>query len=332
MSFDPTHLVSQLTALNREDGDLRLICDGVVVKAHSFILSLRSRYFATALATGVGNAKSKSELEVKDCSPEVLTCVVDFMYGIPIPEDFEDTKGLLHQADLFLMEDLKSAVGFLIAKTLSLNTLKDLIPLGEKYREVVLQESCSDFILEHIEEIEDSVLSELDLSLIAKKSLQAIKDTKRDSEEKIAMAERNANEKIAEVEANCARDIQNAKEDFNRQMTHMSDIGTKVLGTFKTDQFKKRADFPSSPFGEDEYEAYVKGHIKVNMLVKCCRMFYGMNLAEMVKEGDIGRIVSVEMSGVEVKWLNAPKTIMERTDCFGWLELLTNPLNTTFLA
>ena len=41
MSFDPTHLVSQLTALNREDGDLRLICDGVVVKAHSFILSLR---------------------------------------------------------------------------------------------------------------------------------------------------------------------------------------------------------------------------------------------------------------------------------------------------
>ena len=41
MSFDPTHLVSQLTALNREDGDFRLTCDGLVVKAHSFILSLR---------------------------------------------------------------------------------------------------------------------------------------------------------------------------------------------------------------------------------------------------------------------------------------------------
>ena len=65
------------------------------------------------------------------------------------------------------------------------------------------------------------------------------------------------------------------------------------------------------------------------MLVKCCRVFYGMNLAELVKEGDIGRIVSVEMSGVEVKWLNA---LMERTDCFGRLELLTYPLNTTFLA
>ena len=41
MSFDPTHLVSQLIALNREDGDFRLTCDGLVVKAHSFILSLR---------------------------------------------------------------------------------------------------------------------------------------------------------------------------------------------------------------------------------------------------------------------------------------------------
>ena len=41
MSFDPTHLVSQLTDLNREDGDFRLTCDGLVVKAHSFVLSLR---------------------------------------------------------------------------------------------------------------------------------------------------------------------------------------------------------------------------------------------------------------------------------------------------
>ena len=148
----------------------------------------------------MGNAKSKSELEVKDCSPEVLTCVVDFMYGIPIPEDFEDTKGLLHQADLFLMEDLKSAVGFLIAKTLSLNTLTDLFPLGEKYREVVLQESCSDFILAHIEEIEDNVLSELDLSLIAKESLQAIKDTKRDSEERMEVVRRELSEEKERAE------------------------------------------------------------------------------------------------------------------------------------
>ena len=106
------------------------------------IIYPRSKYFATALTTGVGNAKSKSEMEVMDCSHKVLTCIVNFMYGFPIPEDFDDPQGLLHQADFFMMEDLKSAVGLLIAKNLSLETLKELVLLAERYREVKLQEKC----------------------------------------------------------------------------------------------------------------------------------------------------------------------------------------------
>ena len=133
---------------------------------HSAIIC-RSKYFATALTTDLGNANPKSEMEVKDCAPEILTCVVDYMYGNPVPEHLAELEDLLRQADYFMMEDLKSAVGLLIAKTLNLDTVKDLV--GEKYREVTLQESCSDFILAHIEEIEDSVLSELELPLIAKK-------------------------------------------------------------------------------------------------------------------------------------------------------------------
>ena len=81
-------------------------------------------------------------MEVKDCSHEVLTCIVNFMYGVPIPEDFTDTEVLPHQAELFMMEDLKSAVGLLIAKNLSLETLKELVLLAERYREVKLQEKC----------------------------------------------------------------------------------------------------------------------------------------------------------------------------------------------
>ena len=90
-------------------------------------------------------------------------------------------------------------------------------------------------------------------------------------------------------------------------------------------------DQSEKPAPDVSFDAVAPGWVKPND-VKCCRVFYGTNLAELVKEGDIGRVVSVEMSGVEVKWLNAPKTIMERTDCFGRLELLTYPLNTTLLA
>ena len=151
------------------------------------IIYPRSKYFATALTTGVGNAKSKSEMEVKDCSHEVLTCIVNFMYGVPIPEDFDDPQGLLHQADLFMMEDLKSAVGLLIAKNLSLETLKELVLLAERYREVKLQEKCGEFILAHMEELDDGLLAELALPPSARVAFQAVRVNQSEKKSKEAL-------------------------------------------------------------------------------------------------------------------------------------------------
>ena len=76
---------------------------------------LRSEYFKTALNTSVGT--NKMVLKVEECSSHVLATLVDFIYGIGIPEDFsgEDAKSLLAMADLYLTEDLKGAVGSLIA-------------------------------------------------------------------------------------------------------------------------------------------------------------------------------------------------------------------------
>ena len=113
-------------------------------------------------------------MEVMDCSHKVLTCIVNFMYGFPIPEDFDDPQGLLHQADLFMMEDLKSAVGLLIAKNLSLETLRESVLVAERYREVKLQEGCMKFILAHMEELDDDLLAELALPPSARVAFQAV--------------------------------------------------------------------------------------------------------------------------------------------------------------
>ena len=48
MSFDPFCLVSQLSALDKEEGDFRLKCQGDVVKAHSFVLKMRYSIFHNA--------------------------------------------------------------------------------------------------------------------------------------------------------------------------------------------------------------------------------------------------------------------------------------------
>ena len=265
----------------------------------------------------MGDAKSKTEMDVIDCSLEVLTCVVNFMYGIPIPEDFVDTQGLLHQADLFMMEDLKAAVGYLITKTLSLDTLSEIAPLAEKYREVTLQEICGDFILAHIDGLEEKVISELALSMpsIAGKALHTVQDLKKE----LALAKSEQEEKdqshqnaLDSTKLECARKIQETKEKETKINSHIQEIGSKVLGIHMyRNQFKKPADFPSCPWlsgtdGTAEYKAYVKGNIEANMLVRCCQNFYGFNSNDhglyYAEVGDIGRIINPQLSGVQVKW------------------------------
>ena len=303
------------------------------------ILLHRSKYFETALKTSVGDAKSKTEMDVIDCSLEVLTCAVNFMYGIPIPEDFVDTQGLLHQADLFMMEDLKAAVGYLITKTLSLDTLSTIAPLAEKYREVTLQKICGDFILAHIDGLEENVISELALSMpsIAGKALHTVQDLKKE----LALAKSEQEEKdqshqnaLDSTKLECARKIQEAKEKETKINSHIQEIGSKVLGIHMyRNQFKKPADFPGI-VGTAEYKAYVKGNIEANMLVRCCQNIYGNNINDYglctAEVGDIGRIINPQLSGVQVKWQNG--ITMMQSDCFAQLELLTNPLNTSFLA
>jgi len=165
MSFvDSTHWMAQLAELrsNRDEADVTLNCQGEVVKAHSFILGIRSEYFKTALNTSVGN--NNKVLKVDECSPHVLATAVDFIYGIGIPGDFgsEDAKSLLAMADLYLMEDLKNAVGCLIAtKHTNKYTILEVSQMAEKYSAQKLKEWCCEFIFKNLKTLDEKVLMEL---------------------------------------------------------------------------------------------------------------------------------------------------------------------------
>ena len=309
---------------------------------HCTPILYRSKYFDTALNTGVGNAKSKTEMNVEDCSPEVLTCAVNFMYGIPIPEDFLDIQGLLHQADLFMMEDLKTAVGSLIAKALSLDTVKEIALLAEKFREATLQETCGAFILANIEVLEDELLTELALCMpsVARMALQAVKESKKKIKEKeesheraLAQSESKSKEEITVAKGECAQEIQIMKEEEKKLNCYIQEIGSKVLGIhMSNNQFKKRVDFP--PGGSADYKVYVRGKIDANMLVRCYQSFgaYCSSTGGLfyVKVGDIGRIINPQSASVQVKWQSG--VTIKQVDCFASLELLTSPINTSFLA
>ena len=114
-------------------------------------------------------------LKVDECSPHVLATAVDFIYGIEIPEDFnfEDAKSLLAMADLYLMEDLKDAVGSLIAtKQMNKDNILEVSQMAEKYSAQKLKELCYEFIFKNLKTLDKKLLMELNetLPMLAKKA------------------------------------------------------------------------------------------------------------------------------------------------------------------
>jgi len=130
------------------EGDFNLLCQGSVIKAHSFVLATRSEYFEVAQSKDwMGR---KKEMEVKDCSVEVLRVVVDFMYGVNIPENFTKDVRLLHLADLFLMDTLKEVAVAGLAKSITVENYISLGQAGEMFNSELLIEKCAEFVFKNM--------------------------------------------------------------------------------------------------------------------------------------------------------------------------------------
>ena len=91
----------------------------------------------------------KNTIDVQECSYDVLFTIINFMYGIALPEvnSFEDLRTLLAMADLYLMEGLKDAVAPFLAKLLTMNNILEVSTMAEQHAAVKLQELCCHFIL-----------------------------------------------------------------------------------------------------------------------------------------------------------------------------------------
>ena len=115
---------------------------------------LRSEYFEAALSKDWMERKEK-KMEVKDCSVEALKVTVNFMYGINIPEDFEEHGELLHLADLFMLENLKEVVVEKLAKALSKSNYLEISQIAELYNTTSLINKCANFVFEEMSDSDE---------------------------------------------------------------------------------------------------------------------------------------------------------------------------------
>ena len=140
----------------------------------------RSAYFKTALNTDVGD--TSKTLEVTEFSYEVLSAAVDFMYGIEIPNNFnnrDDLKSLLHLADLYLMDNLKDAAGSRIGKDLNNENIFDTSELAETFSSVALIEQCASFIFDNAHAFDEKIMSMKEGAVLASLAKKFVVETKK---------------------------------------------------------------------------------------------------------------------------------------------------------
>ena len=125
----------------------------------------RSDYFKTALNTNVGDGRNS--VEVHECSHRVLSVIIDFMYGIALPEELgvEQLCSLLAMADLYLMEGLKNAVAPLLSKMLELDNILGISRLAEEHTATKLRERCFSFIFANADAMSPQLMDDLAIAL-----------------------------------------------------------------------------------------------------------------------------------------------------------------------
>ena len=105
----------------------------------------------------------KDTFEVKECSHYVLSTIIDFMYGIPLPEtmSLEDLCSVLYMADLYLMKVLKDNVAPLFGDRLEIGNILEISSLAEDHRALHLKDLCCKFILDNIDSFSTNLLDKL---------------------------------------------------------------------------------------------------------------------------------------------------------------------------
>ena len=142
----------------------------------------RSEYFERALSRDWLEKKEK-KMDLKDCSVEALHVAVNFMYGINIPEDFKEHAGLLHLAELFMMDNLKEVVEERLAQALTKANFLEISQVAELYSNTSLITKCGHFLFEEIGDVDEINWEDMEklpkvMTAIVKRAMKGKEDMK----------------------------------------------------------------------------------------------------------------------------------------------------------
>jgi len=125
-----------------ESTDAYIVCQDTRKPVHTVILVARSpSFFGAKLKRWCDD---KREIVLENCDPEVLDIVVNYMYGIEIPDlDCVKLCKVLDLSEMFLMADLKAHVEDLAVNILNKSNVKVLCAKADMFSCSKLVEACA---------------------------------------------------------------------------------------------------------------------------------------------------------------------------------------------
>jgi len=125
-----------------ESTDAYIVCQDTRKPVHTVILVARSpSFFGAKLKRWCDD---KREIVLENCDPEVLDIVVNYMYGIEIPDlDCIKLCKVLDLSEMFLMADLKAHVEDLAVNILNKSNVKVLCAKADMFSCSKLVEACA---------------------------------------------------------------------------------------------------------------------------------------------------------------------------------------------
>jgi len=119
---------------------------------------------------------------VEECDPEVLDKVVDYMYGINIP-DLDKFINVLEISERFMMADLKAEIENLAMKAIAGSNIKEMCDVADTFSCRNLLEACAVFMVKEGISLDEEEVKKMPAATAA--LLEASKDAREKLEEKL---------------------------------------------------------------------------------------------------------------------------------------------------
>ncbi len=138
---------------NENLADIQIICNGVTIKCHKFILAARSDVFKAMLCQDKFKEGQNNEIEIVDSRPESVQQMVNFLYR----DDCEDMEkhvwSLLPLAEKYNIPRLKLKCELWLAANISVANAAKILHLADLHNSADLFGVAQNFVMNEMDRV-----------------------------------------------------------------------------------------------------------------------------------------------------------------------------------